>query len=154
MLTLASFIPSSSEDTGDTRESASITLINNFFAEAANVNVYDPEVKEAQIWNDLAETGGNVEACESRSLRSHASRPDHTPAADALLSRFVSDCADKKKITVTQTALEACEGAAAIVIATEWDEFKTLDWTAVYAKMSKPAFVVSISSLAIASTRP
>lgn len=27
------------EDTGDTRESASITLINNFFQEAANVTV-------------------------------------------------------------------------------------------------------------------
>lgn len=101
---------SPAEDTGDTRESASITLINNFFAEAANVNVYDPEVKEAQIWNDLTENGGSVEAY-------------------------------KKKITVTQTALEACEGAAAIVIATEWDEFKTLDWNAVYDKMSKPAFV-------------
>lgn len=98
------------KDTGDTRESASITLINNFFAEAANVSVYDPEVKEAQIWSDLAETGGNVEQY-------------------------------KKKITVTESALEACEGAAAIVIATEWDEFKTLDWTAVYSKMSKPAFV-------------
>lgn len=48
----------------------------------------------------------------------------------------------KKKVTINKTALEACDGAAAIVIATEWDEFKTLDWQAVYDKMSKPAFVV------------
>lgn len=42
-------------DTGDTRESAAITLIRNFQAEKALINVYDPQVDDAQIWTDLAE---------------------------------------------------------------------------------------------------
>jgi len=42
-------------DTGDTRESASITLIRDFLSERAHVNIYDPKVEEAQIWQDLAE---------------------------------------------------------------------------------------------------
>jgi UDPglucose 6-dehydrogenase len=42
-------------DTGDTRESASITLIRNFFVERALVQIYDPQVQHDQIWIDLAE---------------------------------------------------------------------------------------------------
>jgi UDPglucose 6-dehydrogenase len=42
-------------DTGDTRESAAITLIKNFQAERALVSVYDPQVEHNQIWTDLTE---------------------------------------------------------------------------------------------------
>ena len=42
-------------DTGDTRESAAITLIRDFQSERAYVNIYDPKVPPAQIWTDLAE---------------------------------------------------------------------------------------------------
>lgn len=37
--------------------------------------------------------------------------------------------------------MEACKNAEAVVIATEWKEFKDIDWEAVYAGMNKPAFV-------------
>ena len=39
------------------------------------------------------------------------------------------------------TALEAVDGAHAVAVLTEWDEFKTLDWAAVLSKMQRPAFV-------------
>jgi UDPglucose 6-dehydrogenase len=65
------------------------------------------------------------------------------PSPDALADDALPT--DKKKITVSSSALEACEGAAAVIIATEWDEFKTMDWQAVFDKMSKPAFVVRSS---------
>lgn len=44
-------------------------------------------------------------------------------------------------MTFAQSAIDACKGAEAVVIATEWDEFKNLDWTEVYKNMSRPAFV-------------
>lgn len=47
----------------------------------------------------------------------------------------------KNQVTVASSALEACIGAEGIVIATEWAEFKTLDWQAIYDSMAKPAFV-------------
>ncbi|KAI9676855.1 MAG: hypothetical protein M1817_006694 [Caeruleum heppii] len=46
------------KDTGDTRESAAITLVNNFVAERAEVAIYDPAVHEDQIWRELADAGG------------------------------------------------------------------------------------------------
>jgi len=36
---------------------------------------------------------------------------------------------------------EACEGAHAIIVLTEWDEFKTYDYKSFYDKMMKPAFL-------------
>lgn len=37
--------------------------------------------------------------------------------------------------------MEACRKAEAIVIATEWKEFKVIDWKQIYDSMNKPAFV-------------
>lgn len=47
----------------------------------------------------------------------------------------------QKQVTLAPTALDACQGAEAVVIATEWREFGSLDWKKVYAGMAKPAFV-------------
>lgn len=47
----------------------------------------------------------------------------------------------QKSVTITHSVLEATKGAEAVVIATEWPEFKKVDWAAVYAQMSKPAFI-------------
>jgi UDP-glucose 6-dehydrogenase len=47
----------------------------------------------------------------------------------------------QRQVTICSSALEACRNADAVIIATEWAEFKTIDWQAVYAGMNKPAFV-------------
>jgi UDPglucose 6-dehydrogenase len=44
-------------------------------------------------------------------------------------------------LMIAKSAYEAAEGAHALAIATEWDEFKTLDFARIYASMSKPAFI-------------
>jgi UDPglucose 6-dehydrogenase len=45
------------------------------------------------------------------------------------------------RLSVAKTALEACEGAHAVAILTEWDEFKTLDYKKIHDGMMKPAFL-------------
>ena len=80
------------KDTGDTRESAAISIVNKLVIENAEVSVYDPKVEEEQIWQSLRETCCNIETMQRR-------------------------------VTVCSTVYEACEGAHAVVIATEWDEF-------------------------------
>ncbi len=44
-------------------------------------------------------------------------------------------------LTVAKDPYEAAEGAHALAIATEWDEFRHIDFARVYAVMSKPAFI-------------
>ncbi|KAG9313715.1 UDP-glucose/GDP-mannose dehydrogenase [Chiua virens] len=84
-------------DTGDTRESAAISLIRDFQAENANVNIYDPQVEHQQIWSDLSE------ACSTIPLETL-----------------------QKRVKIFNSALEACKDAEAVVIATEWKCSETL----------------------------
>ena len=49
---------------------------------------------------------------------------------------------NKDNITVSKTALEAAKGADAILVLTEWTEFKELDWRRIYEFMRKPAWVL------------
>ena len=44
-------------------------------------------------------------------------------------------------LVVVKTALEACDGAHAVAVLTEWDEFKDLDFQRIHEGMLKPAFL-------------
>jgi len=46
-----------------------------------------------------------------------------------------------KGVTVIDDPLKYVDGAHALVIATEWDEFKAYDYEAIFKKMVKPAFI-------------
>jgi UDPglucose 6-dehydrogenase len=46
-----------------------------------------------------------------------------------------------KQVFVYETPNEALDQAHAIAVLTEWDEFKTYEWEAIYDKMYKPAFI-------------
>ena len=103
--------------------------MRDFLSERAYVTIYDPKVDDAQIWLDLSEACPNV------------------PLANSTTSRFVAiltrltGCAVQKQVTIARSSLEACKNKEAIVIATEWKEFREIDWQTVYDHMNKPAFV-------------
>jgi len=48
---------------------------------------------------------------------------------------------DNSNLVVVGSSLEACEGAHAVAILTEWDEFRDLDFKKIYDGMLKPAFL-------------
>ena len=99
------------KDTNDTRESAAIYVADHLLNEQATVMVYDPQVKKEKIVEDL-------NYLETRTT-----------------------VANEKGISFSEDPYEACKGAHAIAILTEWDEFKTYDWQRIYDNMLKPAFV-------------
>ena len=99
------------KDTNDTRESAAIYVADDLLNEQAVIAVYDPKVKPAQMWSDL----------------------------NYLDSR--SEAENQKQLTAYQNPYEACNGAHAVAVLTEWDEFKSYDWQKIYDAMLKPAFV-------------
>ena len=99
------------KDTNDTRESAAIYVADELLSEQSKIAVYDPKVKQEQMYSDL----------------------------DYLNSRSSEE--NKKGLTAYNIPYEACKDAHAIAILTEWDEFKTYDWQKIYDNMQKPAFV-------------
>jgi UDPglucose 6-dehydrogenase len=62
--------------------------------------------------------------------------------ADEIVSNVLGkDAPANPRLIVAKDAYEACQGAHAVAILTEWDEFKTLDYRKIHAAMSKPALI-------------
>merc|ERR1711871_308441 len=102
------------KDTGDTRETASAFVCRDLMQERAKLHVYDPQVKREQMMIEF----------------------------DYTLNVNKTTEPDLGKLIITEDDVyAACDGAHAIAILTEWDEFKTLDYERIYKGMAKPAFV-------------
>lgn len=99
------------KDTNDTRESAAIYVADRLIDEQAEISVYDPKVKEKQIYSDL----------------------------NYLDTR--SDEENSKYLSVVSSPYDACKGAHAVAVLTEWDEFSAYDWNNIFEHMKKPAFL-------------
>lgn len=99
------------KNTGDTRESPAIYVAKHLLEEGAHLHIFDPKVESDQILRDLNQPSGN----ESN--------------GDASVVKVHSD------------PYEAARNTHALVICTEWDEFKTYDYQRMYESMLKPAFV-------------
>lgn len=100
------------KDTNDTRESAAIYICRDLLEERANLCIHDPKVTRDQIVKDL--------------------RSAHTP---------ISDDEYQTLVKTTPDPYEATRDAHAVLIITEWDVFKNLDYTRIYEGMKKPAFL-------------
>ena len=99
------------KDTNDTRESAAIYVADLLMDEQATIKVYDPKVNATQMQSDL---------------------------------NYLNSRSEDKNVAYLKTESNpymATEGAHAIAVLTEWDEFKTYDWQRIYNSMQKPAFV-------------
>jgi len=99
------------KDTNDTRESAAIYVADQLIEELAYISVFDPKVTATQMQSDL----------------------------NYLSTRSESE--NEKYVKTETDPYKALEGAHAIAVLTEWDEFKTYDWQRIYDNMSQPAFV-------------
>ena len=47
----------------------------------------------------------------------------------------------EENVLISKTALQAAKGADAIIVLTDWDEFKRLNWVNIFKLMRKPAWV-------------
>mmetsp|Transcript_23343 Transcript_23343/g.51232 ORF Transcript_23343/g.51232 Transcript_23343/m.51232 type:complete len:478 (+) Transcript_23343:158-1591(+) len=107
------------KDTGDTRETPAIDVCKGLIRDGGKCCIYDPEVKPDQIFRDLS------------TPKFEWDRPNYSKSASHIL----------QNVQIATTPAEAVDGAHAICVMTEWDEFKKYDFKAMYEKMVKPAFV-------------
>ena len=105
------------KDTNDTRESAAIYVADELLQDRAEIHVYDPKVTKEQIFRDLEYL--------------YQLNPAQAISQEML----------HKLVHVHADPYEALQGAHATAILTEWDEFKSYDWSKIYDAMLKPAFV-------------
>ncbi len=91
--------------------------------------------------NDTRETAAINVARDLLSEHAKVSVYDPKVPADEIKHDILGKGVDNPRLSIAKDAYEACAGAHAIAIVTEWDEFKTLDYAKIYAGMPKPAFL-------------
>ena len=57
------------------------------------------------------------------------------------IMKELCEVSDKKNILISNSALKAAEDADAVIVLTEWEEFKNLEWGDIYMVMRKPAWI-------------
>jgi UDPglucose 6-dehydrogenase len=87
-------------DTGDTRETPALSVLQCLLEERAHVCIYDPQVTTEQIFADMASYNVIPEDMAGSSEAAHKALAQH--------------------VTVAVSAEEAIRGAHAIAVITEW----------------------------------
>jgi UDPglucose 6-dehydrogenase len=105
------------KNTNDTRESAAIYVAEHLIEDGAEIHVYDPKVSVEKIKADMRYIW-ELKGLTEQKIKSKL-----------------------KQIFVYESPVPALDQAHAIAVLTEWDEFKTYNWSAIYNTMYKPAFV-------------
>ena len=100
-------------DTNDTREAPAIRICGDLLEEGAQLAIHDPKVDPAQIARDL--------------------KQEAAPAADAL--------SGTGSWALAASVEEAVTGADAVLILTEWRQYRELNWADLAARMRRPAWV-------------
>ena len=106
-------------NTNDTRESPAISICKDLIVEGANLQIFDPQVSEDQIAIDLE------------------SEPKKVSENDFDNFGWIS-CND---------IYDAAKNADALVIITEWEEFKKIDWQKISNLMRPPSWVFDTRSI-------
>ena len=105
-------------NTNDIRESPAINICKELILEGCTLSIYDPKVSFEQI----------EEVLGSRNISSENSLYEGTWEN-------------------AKTVFDAAKGSDAIVIVTEWDEFKNLEWKELAKILRKPAWVFDARSV-------
>ena len=106
-------------NTNDTRESPAIYIVKDLLENGAEITISDPKVTAEQISKVLKQAGVQEE-----------------------INYEVGFWQFSKDI------YQAVENADAVVILTEWDEYKYLDWERISKKMRPPSWVFDARSIA------
>ena len=107
-------------NTNDSRESPAINICKDLIEEGALLQIYDPKVSPLQIEVDLQ----LKEGISNKSTNIEGSW------------QYVS------------SVLKAANGADAILILTEWDEFKDINWKEINRTMRSPSWLFDSRSIA------
>ena len=99
-------------NTNDTRESAAIDICKNLLEEGGNLRIYDPKVSTQQIEKDLN--------CQ-----------ENLKGENSDLGNWI----------FTKSIEEASNDADGIIILTEWEEFKYINWEKISGLMRKPSWL-------------
>ena len=108
------------KNTNDTRESPSIAICKNLLNEGAFLSIHDVKVTKEIIENDLFES-------------------------PSIYDKNV--CLNKPNLEFQPNLYDAIKNADAVVLLTEWEVYKNIDWELVSQNVRKPFWIFDTRSL-------
>ena len=108
-------------DTNDTRESAAITICKDLIDEGAELIIHDPKVCPEQIQRDL-----EINQTTKKNELQHQQKSGQWTFSNNL---------------------NIFDNAHAVIVLTEWDDYKNIKWDLVAKKMIKPSWVFDSRSI-------
>ena len=106
-------------NTNDTRESPSKYICQKLLEEGAILAIYDPKVVSNQIFKDLYDND------------------------------YLEDISQQNtnNVMICTSQNDAAKGADAIIVMTEWEEFKNIDWDEICKLMRAPSWLFDTRSI-------
>lgn len=114
-------------DTNDTREAPAIRIAKDLLEEGAQLAIHDPKVDSDQIARDLQLAASTAPDVESGPTRAALSGEGTWWSSDDIAS--------------------AIKGTDGVIILTEWNQYRELDWSALAPLMRQPAWVFDARSV-------
>tara|TARA_Y100000589_G_scaffold56247_1_gene46586 strand:- start:205 stop:1650 length:1446 start_codon:yes stop_codon:yes gene_type:complete len=111
-------------NTNDTRESAAIKICKDLIIEGADLIIHDPKVSSKQIENAL-DTRESLDNDKDQ-------------------KNYIQNNLGKWRFS---KSLDIFDNAHAILVLTEWEEYKYINWDKVVKKMVKPSWVFDSRSI-------
>ena len=109
-------------NTNDTRESASIQICKDLLDEGAILNIHDPKVNKKQIEKELNLTPFEYDESDEENLKEGS----------------WNKIEDIKNVF---------NNADAVVILTEWEQYRNINWVEISNKMRRPSWVFDVRSI-------
>ncbi len=106
-------------NTNDTRESPAIKICKGLLEEGCKLNIYDPKVKKEKIQDNL----GIPELDPNKN--------------DSGIGGW----------EYSKSIIDSAKNSDAIIVITEWDEFKNIDWKLISKEMRSPAWLFDTRSI-------
>ena len=100
-------------NTNDIRESPAINICTNLLIDGAKLSIYDPKVKSTEIIDNLKEK----------------------------ISKKYKSFKVENYVSIPHSYEQLADGADAILILTEWDEFTKIEWSKISKFMRKPSWI-------------
>ena len=114
-------------DTNDTREAPAIRIAKDLLEEGAQLAIHDPKVDSEQIARDLQLPASTAPAVDSGPTRAALSGEGTWWPSDDVAS--------------------ALREADAVIILTEWNQYRDLDWSVLAPLMRQPAWLFDARSV-------
>lgn len=90
--------------------------------------------------NDTRESAAIAVCRDLLAEQAHVVVYDPKVPADEIVADVLGKGNKDARLSVAGSAYEAAQGAHALAVVTEWDEFRTLDYGRIFAAMQQPAF--------------